>query len=171
MKKSLFPVVLAVTVVLLGGCDFLRGLTGRPTSADIAAKKAVIELDKARHQARLDSLAAASKQASDSLALLDSIRLAGKQMRGSERLGGLGSSRLESRYYIVIGVFSNKDNASRLAGRALKAGITPVSIPCTNGCTAIAILPTDNIKDLYSAILSCDKYDFCPKDTWILVNE
>ena len=171
MKKSLFPVVLAVTVVLLGGCDFLRGLAGRPTSADIAARKAVIELDKARHQARLDSLAAASKQASDSLALLDSIRLAGKQMRGSERLGGLGSSHLESRYYIVIGVFSNKDNASRLAGRALKAGITPVSIPCTNGSTAIAILPTDNLKDLYSAILSCDKYDFCPKDTWILVNE
>ena len=74
MKKCLMISALAVSVCLLGGCDFFRQLAGRPTSQDIAAKRERIEREAEAHQRRLDSLKAVQKQISDSLATLDSLR-------------------------------------------------------------------------------------------------
>ena len=62
MKTVLKTAVLAAAVLLAGGCDFFRGLAGRPTSADIEAKREVIARAEAAQKARLDSLAAVEKQ-------------------------------------------------------------------------------------------------------------
>ena len=56
MKKILVITALAVSVCLLGGCDFFRQLAGRPTSKDIRAKQERIEQAARLHQQRLDSL-------------------------------------------------------------------------------------------------------------------
>lgn len=171
MKKGLIVVALVCCIPLLVSCDFFRRLAGRPTSEVIAQKRQEIEKEEARHQARLDSLAIVEKQVADSLALLDRIKASGKDMRGTARLGGLAASVLPNRYYIIIGVFSNKDNASRLSDKARAAGVEPVRIPCSNGCTAIGIFPCDRLSDLYEAIGRTSSLTFCLKDTWILVNE
>ena len=40
---SLSVSVLILGSLLLGGCDFLRSVAGRPTSADLAAKREAIQ--------------------------------------------------------------------------------------------------------------------------------
>lgn len=42
MRKAIIIAAFAVTVCLLGGCDFFRVLAGRPTSREIEAKRALI---------------------------------------------------------------------------------------------------------------------------------
>ena len=42
MRKAIIIAAFAITVCLLGGCDFFRVLAGRPTSREIEAKRAFI---------------------------------------------------------------------------------------------------------------------------------
>ena len=73
MRYSVLISLVAASV-LCTACDSFRRLAGRPTGADIAIKKARIELEQAAHQARLDSLRVIQKAMADSLELLDSVR-------------------------------------------------------------------------------------------------
>ena len=73
MKKVILALFVFVAVFFTG-CDTFRRLAGRPTSAEIEAKRKVIELaEAAKHQARMDSLTRIEKQMADSLAVLDSL--------------------------------------------------------------------------------------------------
>ena len=73
MKKVILALFVLVAVFFTG-CDTFRRLAGRPTSAEIEAKRKVIELaEAAKHQARMDSLTRIEKQMADSLAVLDSL--------------------------------------------------------------------------------------------------
>ncbi len=170
-KKVSMLCALSAVLLFCSGCDFLRKMAGRPTSEDIEAKREVIALEEARHQARLDSLAVVEKQAADSLALLDSIRRSGSVILGTGRLGGVAAASLHCRYYIIIGAFSNADNAKRLAEKAQKAGVEATRIPCTNGYTAVSVFPSNSLAEVYSSLLKVKGYEFCPDDAWILVNE
>ena len=171
MKKSMI-LMLMVTLTVVTGCDFFRKLAGRPTSEDIEAKRvAIMRAEEAAHQARLDSINMEHQKVVDSLAMMDSI----KQQRGAilkpSELGGIISTGLESRYYIIIGSFRSRANAEYLCNNASVAEYSPEFICFRNGLIAVGVAPSNNIKNTYEALKKVRTEKFCPSDVWILVNE
>ena len=162
---------LAVTVCLLGGCDFFRQLAGRPTSRDIAAKRERIEREAEAHQRRLDSLKAVQKQISDSLATLDSLRNAKESIISTKQLATRGRYHLDYRYYVMIGSFSSPANADRQAAKAEAAGYPATAIPFRNGFIAVGICPSNSLTEVYASLRKVRAERFCPAHAWILNNE
>ena len=156
---------------MLQGCDFLRRLAGRPTSDEIAAKREVIIREEAAHQARMDSLSRVEKAKADSLALLDSLRQSGEMFLSVTSLRRANTLKLDKRYYIVVGAFSNADNASWLASKIQSAGYEVAKIPYGNGFTAVGVAGTDSLAHLWDNLRRIRAEAFCPKDVWILVND
>ena len=156
MKKCLIFICF-VTVLSVTGCDAIRKLAGRPTAAEIEAKR--IEVIEAR-----EALA-------DSLALLDSL----KQMKGtilnSSAIGGLFTTKLDYKYYIVVGAFTQRANAENLLKQVQKAGYVATMINFRNGFNAIGICNTDNLNQAFLSLKKVRKEKFCPDDVWILINE
>ena len=117
MKRSVI-LSLAAAVLVLGGCDFVRTLAGRPTSEELAVKEYRIERERdvARYQARIDSLERVRVRLADSLAALDAHLLDSlSQVKGTilnpTKMGGLYTTKLQSRYYIVVGAFRTRSYA------------------------------------------------------------
>ena len=163
-------------VVLLGmsvlqGCDAFRRLAGRPTSDEIAAKREMIRREEAAHQARMDSLSRIEKAKADSLALLDKMKDAGEMFLSVSSLRRANAQKLDKRYYIVVGAFSNVDNASWLASKITAAGYEVEKIPYGNGFTAVGVAGTDALAHLWDSLQKVRTEPFCPKDVWILVND
>ena len=74
MKRSII-LLLSASMLMLTGCDFFRTLAGRPTSAEIEARRIeIMRAEEAALQARLDSMKVAEQDMRDSLDALDSIR-------------------------------------------------------------------------------------------------
>jgi len=154
------------------GCDFFRGLAGRPTSEEIEQKKIVVLLaQQAAEQARLDSIRIQQKIVLDSLAALDSIRQYGGTILNPARHGGLFTTKLEARYYIMVGAFVFRSNAEALLERAKAAGYEPAIINFNNGMNGVGLCPCNNIVAAKEALKTVKKEAFCPKDVWILLNE
>lgn len=160
-----------IASLLLQGCDFFRKIAGRPTSDEIAAKRARIELEEARHQARLDSLKLLQQQASDSLALLDSIRRSGVMILPSDKLLGQSAAELGCRYLVMVGAFSDAANAGKQAAKAEAEGYKPLIVKYRNGFTAVGLCPSQSLSDAFTAYKTILQKAFCPKDAWILENE
>ncbi len=170
-RPIFFAVVSAALVCLSGGCDSFRKLAGRPTSADIEAKRELIARENAAHQARLDSLKKVEKAKADSLELLEAIRGTGTLILSSSSLRRVNTGGLDNRYYIVVGAYSNSENASYKAGQISAAGFDPVKIPYGNGFTAVCTGGTDALSQLWDNLQRVSSEKFCPKDVWILVND
>ena len=156
---------------LLQGCDAFRRLAGRPTSDEIAAKRERIQREEAAHQARMDSLSRIEKAKADSLALLDRIKESGEMFLSVSSLRRAETVKLSKRYYIIVGAFSNADNASWLASKIKDAGYDVEKIPYGNGFTAVGVAGTDALAHLWDNLQKVKTESFCPKDVWILVNE
>lgn len=159
----------------LTGCDWLRKMAGRPTSADIEAIRQRIAEDEAELQARNDSLvlaqALARQAEADSVAALDSFATAGCYFRRPSELGGIRSSSIPARYAIAVGAFRKVANAQRLSERFDKEIYKPAVVVSGMGLNIVLVCPTDNIKDLYSTYAAFRNTPLCPKDAWVLVNE
>lgn len=169
-SKSSIIAALAATVLLLGGCDFFRIIAGRPTSSDIAAKKAMIEAEENAHKARLDSMESVKKQVSDSLAVLDSISNFSKSIVASRQLKPESKQALSAAYYVIVGSFSKEENARAFASKIKAEGYDPSLIAYKNGFTAVGICPSDNLNEVYSSLKKVSKEKFCPAGAWILNN-
>jgi len=163
--------LLVIAVSAISGCDFFRTLAGRPTSADIAAKKEQIELEEVSHRAMLDSMDTIQRKMVDSLSFADSVRMAGSTIVKAGRLGGLSAAQLSHRYYIVVGSFSNQENAGRQAAAAGAAGYEVTSVEFINGYKAVMLCPSDNLPEIYAKLKTVKKESFCPPDVWVMVNE
>ena len=171
MKKSLF-ILLAAAMLSLTGCDFLRNLAGRPTSEDIQAKR--LELLRAQElieEARLDSLRREKQMVLDSIAALDSIKQQGGTILNPSKLGGLFATKLEARYYIVVGCFRQRSNAEILLGKVSEIGYSPALISFRNGMIAVGLCPVNTLTDALASLKAVKNEPFCPSDVWILVNE
>ena len=176
MKRILY-VVLLLSALVLTGCDGFRRLAGRPTSAELAEMRAAVQLrqeaerEAAAYQARIDSLRRVEQAIADSLAVLDSLR----QMRGTilnpSAMGGLFTTRLDYRYYIVVGAFTVRSNAEVLLERVQQAGYVGTLISFRNGYNAIGVCQTDHLPTAFNSLKKVRTESFCPPDVWILVNE
>lgn len=177
MRKSVI-LSLALAALLLSGCDFLRSLAGRPTSEDLDAKRAVIERerDAARYRARIDSLERVRRRMADSLAalevhLLDSLSQTKGTILNPSKLGGLYTTKLEAKYYIVVGAFRTRSYAERKLTSCNEAGYTATIISFRNGLLAVAVLPSDSLNETLKSLRELRGNGICPQDGWILVNE
>lgn len=172
--RSRYILLVLMSAMLLTGCDFMRKLAGRPTSEDIELKRLeLIRAEEAALKARLDSLKnIEQRMLKDSLDALDSIRQLGGSILNPASLGGLFATKLESRYYIILGSFRVRSNAESLFNRAKDAGYRPALISFgKGGLIAVGVCPVNRLQDAYKSLSEVRKEKFCPKDVWILVNE
>lgn len=170
MNKKCILLIIAL-LPFITGCDFMRKLAGRPTAEDVEMMRIeLLRAEEAALQARLDSLE--QRMIKDSLAALDSIRQLGGSILNPARLGGLFATKLESRYYIILGSFRSRANAEALYTVAKDAGYRPALITFgKGGLIAVGVCPVNKLSDAYSSLNEVKKESFCPKDVWILVNE
>ena len=170
--KKIMIVLMGLSLFAVTGCDFFRQLAGRPTSADIEAKRLEILIaEQQAAQARLDSLMKQQQIAKDSLAALDSIAQYGGTILNPAKLGGLFATRLEARYYVIVGAFRVRANAENLLLKAKNAGYEPALISFNTGLIAVGLCPCCNIVDAKDALKKVKTEKFCPKDVWVLLNE
>ena len=171
MNKGLL-IIMAAAIFMLTGCDFFRKLADRPTSEEIEAKKLEIILaQEALEQARPDSLRREQKMVQDSIAALDSIKQQGGTILNPSKLGGLFATKLEARYYIIVGSFRHRANAEILLGKVSELGYSPALICFRNGMMAVGLCPVNTLPDALVSLKTVKAESFCPKDVWILVNE
>lgn len=174
MKKTLIFALAAV--LLVTGCDFVRTVAGRPTSAQLdEIRKERMAAEEARHQARLDSMAKAEKAMAEAMAareaqLLDSLTQAKGTVLNPSKLGGLFTTKLESKYYIVVGAFRTRSYAERKLTQCNQAGYTATIISFRNGLLAVAICPSDNLEETLKTLKKLRGTEVCPQDGWILMN-
>lgn len=176
MKKS---VILALVLMLLAAssCDFIRTLAGRPTASQLEEKRMRIEREEeARHQARLDSMRRVEQAMADSLAaleahLLDSLSQAKGTILNPTKLGGLYTTKLETRYCIVVGAFRTRSYAERKLRKCNEAGYTASIISFRNGLLAVSVCPSDDLNEILRKLRELRGNGICPEDGWILVNE
>lgn len=175
MKRNLIIVLALVT--FLSSCDFIRSLAGRPTSEQLDQMRLErMAKEEARHQATLDSMAKVQQHMADSLAaqekyLLDSLVQAKGTVLNPSKLGGLYTTKLETKYCIVVGAFRNRSNAERKLKECNKAGFTATIVSFRNGLLAVAVCPSDSLAQTLKTLKELRGKGVCPPDTWILVNE
>ena len=169
---------LSLAALLASSCDFFRSLAGRPTSEELEEKK--VEMlriqEEIRHQAVLDSLEQVRQRMADSLAaleahLLDSLSQTKGTILNPTRLGGLFTTKLEAKYYIVVGAFRTRSYAERKLAKCNEAGHTGTIISFRNGLLAVGICPSDSLNDTWNKLRELRGNGICPKDAWILINE
>ena len=174
MKKSL--IIAMALVTLLTGCDFIRTLAGRPTAAQVEQiKLEQMAAEEARHQAILDSMKRAEKEMAEALAareafLLDSLTQGRGTVLNPSKMGGLFTTKLESKYYIVVGAFRNRSYAERKLKACNAAGYTATIISFRNGLLAVGVCPSDSLDETLKKLKSLRGTDVCPQDGWILMN-
>lgn len=169
-------IILAASLLCICGCDYIRTLAGRPTAAqldEIRLEKMAAE--EARHQAILDSMERAEKEMAEALAareafLLDSLTQRNGTVLNPSKLGGLFTTKLESKYYIVVGAFRNRSYAERKLKACNAAGHTATIISFRNGLLAVGICPSDSLDETVKKLKAIRGTDVCPKDGWILMN-
>ena len=174
MKKTL--ILLFAAVWLVTGCDFVRTLAGRPTTAQLEQiRKNRIAAEEAAHQAKLDSMAKAEKAMAEALAareahLLDSLTQAKGTVLNPSKMWGLYTTKLESKYCIVVGAFRVRSYAERKLNQCNQAGYTATIISFRNGLLAVAICPSNNLDETLKTLKQLRGTEVCPKDGWILMN-
>jgi len=175
MKKVTILTMILLSGLLLGGCDGMRKLAGRPTSADIEAKRAEIAAEKAAHEARMDSLRRMA--IADSIALADSIRVA-DEMKNSKvmilkarSICGAKASQLQYKYYVIVGTFGDRYNAESQVAKIKARGYRAETVPYRNSFTAVGVNGTDNLVEAWTTLKKVKGEPFCPADAWMLVNE
>ncbi len=164
---------MAVMLVSLTGCDFLRTIAGRPTSRDMEEKRmAIIRAEEEALQSRIDSIRLAGEKAiADSLAVLENFREAGVTVSTSDRIGGLSGTRLDYRYYIIVGAFRESVNARKIFNAASEKGYSPVLLNCRGGMIAVGLAPANRLQYIEESYNNLKQEPFFPKEAWILVNE
>lgn len=166
MRKSVF-LILFLSALTLCGCDMFRKIAGRPTSDEIELKRLRIEAQ----QAEIEALKEVQRRLTDSLAMVDSLRqLSGTVLNLSE-LGGLYTTSLDFKYYIIVGSFRNRKYAERLLTKVAGYGYSPVLICFRNGLFSVGISPARRVEEAVKSLRVVKNEEFCPPDVWILVNE
>ncbi len=165
--------LLALAALMATGCDFFRKVAGRPTSREIEAKAEAIaarkaEAEKARQKAIRDSIAAVRKHEADSVAALDTMKMNGYKMMATSNFGGLAVADLPCRYYIIVGSFSNMDNALRCSQTFSEKGYDAEVIALKNGYNVVGVCKTNDAVQLYQSLKELKRQAFCPPQVWIL---
>lgn len=172
MKFRLSTTIAFMLLMLsLTGCDFIRTLAGRPTSADIAARKVRIiqqENRRFKEQALQDSLAAVRLAEKARETAAEAIGTLGYVVQSSDQVRSLNGIRLEHAYSLMIGTYHNADNAAKLAESIRELGFPTDVIRFYSGAVAIAACATDDPVEFLQFMEKVKGQSFCRPDAWIL---
>ncbi|MBR6002111.1 MAG: hypothetical protein IK045_04530 [Bacteroidales bacterium] len=172
MRIKALILAVALGGALLTGCDFLRKVAGRPTSADITAlRDKIAEEEAARAKAVADSIAAIEKWRADSLAAEEALRTVPGLAFSIKSLGGIYGKRPSSKYLVIVGAFSNPDFAAKRAAACAKDGYPAEVIFFRSGLRAVGILPSDEAFFVTDTLEKLRGGTVCPPKSWILINE
>ena len=172
MKRFLQILLILSLSVPLTGCDAFRRLAGRPTSAELEQRRMeLLAQREAEHQARIDSLRIVEKALADSLATLDSLKQISGTVLNPTKIGGLYTTKLDYRYYIIVGAFQQRSFAERLLTRVQNAGYVGTLISFRNGYNVVGICQSDDLNKINASLRKVREEPFCPSDVWVLVNE
>lgn len=170
MRKYIIMIA-AVALFTLTGCDFFRSLAGRPTSEDIEEMRIEkLRVEEERLQADLLKLQQEKQAVEDSLEALKLIRQQEGTLLNPSALGGLFTTRLESRYCVILGAFSQRSNAERLHKIVSEKDYAPLLISFRNGLIAVGVCPVNSLQEAMQCIRKVREESFCPADVWILDN-
>lgn len=164
----------AALAAVVQGCDFVRTVLGRPDSAAIAQARLVrSERQEQRRQARL---AMERRKADSTAAVNDSLFVAAASRNGVvfKKLSSLKSQPAEPpgfRYCLMMGYFSMKGNAVRLASLMEADGLRPLLIGFSSGATGVALFPSDRAEETVAGMESVRNRAYFPDDSWIIVND
>lgn len=162
---------------MLQGCDFVRGVAGRPTAAQVEQiRQQQMKEEEARHKARLDSLKRVQQHLEDSLAaleahLIDSLSQARGSIINPSKMGGLYATKLEAKYCIIVGAFRNRAYAERKLKACQDAGYAASLVSFRNGLMAVAVCPSNSLDQTVKTVKKLRGQGVCPPDSWILMNE
>lgn len=153
MKHCKFLPAVLILLAAATGCDSVRTVLGKPTSADI-------------EKMRLEKEAAekVQKDSADKAQAVVEKSIAGTPEK--EQRGSAASVKI-CRYNVIVGAFSDAANADRLAEKLTTAGETVTRISFTNGMTAISVLDTDDFHAACRKLNSMVSEDELPYDCWI----
>lgn len=185
MKRFLSVSALLMMLFCVSSCDFFRVVAGRPTSREINARKAQMELlAQEEQQARqlADSMAylAVLAEIRDSIARADS--LAQQEALALEDASYVAPvmvinvstmvkkvPQLKGRYYVIVGTFSEKETLDKTLASIESAGYESQTISVfRNTMTAVCVCPSRSLKEVSEAYKKVIKEKFCPKDAYIL---
>ena len=174
----LYNIVLALLCcAVIGGCDFLRAVAGRPTSGDIAVMKEAMENERlAKEAARRDSIAAVARLEAEAKAaardsvLLDSLGRA-RILFHPSRFGGIRESDTGARYMVAVGSFQSRHFAQKKLLSSREAGFDGAIVTFRSGLNMVGLCPSDRLSEVYSTLLENRGKGVFPKASWILVNE
>lgn len=152
MRKRflLFPIMLALVAAAVTGCDFMRRAAGRPDSAEIEAKSLRIS----EYEDSLKRVAAA-----------DSIEKARADSLEAAKLSRPADSY---KYYIVIGSFSDAENADRHAAKMTEKGLGGITLRFRGGMSGVGICGTDDPAEAETRMKELKRQGLCPEAAWIL---
>ena len=158
--------------LIVSGCDFMRKVAGRPTSADLEAMVAAREQEEARAARALQE----RQQRERELQYQADSLLAVQTMEGivMNRLSDLNvrvTTELPAKYNVVLGAFSDASNADNLISRLKEAGYEASAMRYRSGKTAVLACCTDSFVELGKSFASLQKENYCPKDVWVIVKE
>lgn len=136
-------ILISLTQVLCG-CDMVRSIMGRPTSADIERMKAEKLASEKQKAAERDSI---ERAAADSAALAAAV----------------ASNALNCRYYMVAGSFMVPENADKYTERLRKSGYEVTRFKFKNGFSVVALFGSD---DMASANKQMSTFMEDPLATW-----
>ena len=179
MKRISVLCILALSLLVSGGCDFLRSVAGRPTSSELQSKRtaiAVREMEAREAEARekivRDSLAAVEKHRADSLAAETFFKEKHVSRLRTGSFPGLLTDGFPQRYCIILAGFSQPQNAEHFSDKLKDAGYKPLILRYVRGTRSmVGIDPTDDPAALLASYEKVRAEKFCPRDAWILVNE
>ena len=170
--KGTVVLVFLSAALIVSGCDFMRKVAGRPTSADLEAMVASREQEEARAARALQE----RQQRERELQYQADSLLAVQTMEGivMNRLSDLNvrvTTELPAKYNVVLGAFSDASNADNLISRLKEAGYEASAMRYRSGKTAVLACCTDSFVELGKSFASLQKENYCPKDVWVIVKE
>ena len=161
-----------IAALMASGCDFMRKVAGRPTSADLEAMVAAREQEEARAAIALQERQRLEKERqyqADSLLAVQTME--GIVMNRLSELNVRVVTDLPAKYNVVLGAFSDASNADKLISRLKEAGYEASPMRYRSGKTAVLACSTDSFVELGKSFASLQKETYCPKDVWVIVKE
>lgn len=165
MKKVL-RICIALSLLSLTGCDFLRMVAGRPTSGQLSAKEEKLKAAKADAGAD-DGIVLCDS--SDVFQPLSAFEEKGVQYKYDFRYGK-PLTELEYRYYLIVGIYRNAETAGSHLDSARKAGFSPLCIELGDGMRAVCLAGADSPEKILE-VRAAAAPGVCPPDAWVYVNE
>ena len=149
MKKSAVVPLIIATLLLISGCDWIRGQLGMPTSSELDA----LRRSRNTTQVQIDTQSKTFEKSGKTDSTLTSVENK--------------DSVLHNRYYIVAGSFKDQNNARKMEDILRKNGYTPVTLEMKNGFSMVTTGAFSSENEAMKEMNLLLEKEFSPGDLWI----